>query len=51
MDNEKQKEIDELCERIQNLVTAHHLSDEEKLTFARKALEIIESNKKENAVQ
>lgn len=45
MDSEKQKEIHELCERIQNLATAQHLSDEQKLSFARKALEIIENNK------
>jgi hypothetical protein len=44
-DSEKEKEIDEICQRIQNLITAEHLTDEEKLSFARKALEIIQKSK------
>jgi len=44
-DSEKEKEIEEICQRIQNLITAKHLTDEEKLSFARKTLEIIQNSK------
>ena len=44
-DSEKEKEIEEICQRIQNLITAEHLSEEEKLSFARKALVIIQNSK------
>ena len=43
-ESEKQKEIEEICQRIQNLITAEHLTDEQKLSFARKALEIIDNS-------
>jgi hypothetical protein len=49
-DSKKQKEIEEICQRIKNLGTAQHLSDEDKLSFAQKALQIIHSSE-ENAAQ
>ena len=46
-ESEKQSEVEEICRRIENLTLAEHLSDEQKLTFARKALEIIGNRKDE----
>ena len=40
-ENEKQKEIEEICQRIEKLAASEHLSDEEKMSFAQKALQII----------
>ena len=44
-ESEKQKDIEEICQRIQNLISAEHLSEEEKLSFSRKALEILQNSK------
>ena len=43
-DNEEQIEINALCKEIESLLTADHLSDEQKLTFVREALKIIEND-------
>lgn len=51
MEKEKQTEIEELCKRIRDLASSDHLTEEEKLTFARKALEIIENESKELVAQ
>lgn len=47
----KQPEIEELCRRIEALANAEHLSEEQKLSFARQALEIIINKDREEEVQ
>lgn len=47
----KQAEIECLCERIEALASADYLSEEQKLSFVRKALEIIDTKDKEGVVQ
>jgi len=48
-ENEKQKVIEEICQKIIAMGAAQHLSEEDKLSFARKALEIIHGSSEENA--
>lgn len=43
-ESEKQKESEDICQRIKNLGTAQHLSDEDKLSFAQKALQILQGS-------
>ena len=50
-DSEKSEVLQELQRRIKNLINTDQVSDEEKMAIARKALEIIEKDKKGEAVQ
>ena len=40
-DQAMQKELEEVCRRIEALAEAAHLCEEEKLAFARQALRIV----------
>ena len=44
-------EIEQLCRRIEALASAKHLSEEQKLSFARKALEILAAKEGKGEVQ
>jgi len=41
--HENQAEVEAICQRIENLISADHLTGEQKLTFAREALKIIDN--------
>lgn len=47
----KQAELEELCRRIEALASADHLTEEQKLSFVREALEIMDGKYKEGEVQ
>ena len=50
-ENEHVPSTEELCLRISNLMTAANLSDEEKREFARKAVEIIQTDVEKGVAQ
>ena len=50
-DSEKEKEIEEIKRRIDYLINTEEISISDKIAIAKKALQVIEDNKTEKAVQ
>ena len=50
-DSEKEKEIEEIKRRIDYLVNTDEISISDKIAIAKKALQVIEDNETEKAVQ